>query len=150
MWETDFTADTDLPPDAVWHALRALQTGEVPLANGDRRCLTSPFAVGGTVVVTPVGLNDLQSTITELAEGRVLGEQTRFGELNLVLRHTLHPLADGGTRITRQIQIEGEKSDTEGPIVGPRISEDYPEALQEIIALARPSQLGVRAVQSGD
>ena len=140
MWQTDFTADPDLAPAAIWHALRARQTGQVPLANGDRRLLTGPFAVGGTVAVTPVGLDPLQSTIIELDEGRVLAEQTRFGELDLVLRHTLQPLGGGGTHIIRQIQVDGEKADVEGPVAGPRISEDYPEALQEIITLARISQ----------
>ena len=140
MWQTDYSLDTDLAPGAVWGAVRALQTGQVPLASGDRRRLTGPFAVGGTVAVTPVGLGTLESTITELSEGHLLAEQTRFGELILLLRHTLNPLASGGTRITRQIQIDGGQADIEGPVVGPRISEDYPEALQEIVAVARTSQ----------
>ncbi|HEY0718369.1 MAG TPA: polyketide cyclase [Streptosporangiaceae bacterium] len=140
MWQTDYTLGTDLAPDAVWRALRALQTGQVPLSSGDRRHLTGQFAIGGTVAVTPVGLDTLESTITELTEGQLLAEQTRFGDLILVLRHTLYPLDGGGTRITREIQIDGDKADVEGPIVGPRISEDYPEALQEIVTVARTSQ----------
>jgi hypothetical protein len=139
MWQTDYSLDTDVAPDAVWRALRALQTGQVPLSNGDRRQLNGPFAVGGTVAVNPVGLGTLESTITELTEGQLLAEQTRFGDLILLLRHTLHPLDGGGTRITRQIQIDGDKADIEGPVAGPRISEDYPEALQEIITVARTS-----------
>lgn len=140
MWQTDFTADTELDPEAVWRALRALHTGQVPFASGDRRCLTGPFAVGGTIAVTPVGLGTLETTITELSEGRLLAEQTRFGDLTLLLTHTLHPLDGGGTRIIRQLQIDGDKADTEGPVTGPRISDDYPEALQEIITLARTSR----------
>ncbi|MDQ2811081.1 MAG: polyketide cyclase [Actinomycetota bacterium] len=139
MWETDYTRDTDRAPDTVWRALRALQTGQVPLSNGDRRHLTGQFAVGGTVTVSAAGVGTLESTITELTEGQLLAEQTRFGELILLLRHTLHPLDGGGTRITRQLQINGDKADIEGPVAGPRISEDYPEALQEIIALAHTS-----------
>jgi hypothetical protein len=140
MWQTDYTLDTDLAPDAVWRALRGLQTGQVPLSNGDRRHLNGPFAVGGTVTDSPVGVGTLESTITELTEGRLLAEQTRFGELILLLRHALTPLDGGGTRITRQLQIDGDKADIEGPVAGPRISEDYPEALEEIITLARTSQ----------
>jgi hypothetical protein len=137
MWQTDCTLDTDVAPDAVWRALRALETGEVPSASGDRRQLNGPFAVGGTIAVTPAGLNTLESTVIELVEGRLLAVQTRFGELILVLRHTLRPMDDAGTRITRQLQIDGDKADIEGPIVGPRISESYPEALQEIVTVAR-------------
>lgn len=85
-------------------------------------------------------MGTLESTITELTDGQLLAEQTRFGELILLLRHTLNPLDGGGTHITRQLQIDGDKADIEGPAAGPRISEDYPEALQEIITLARTSQ----------
>ncbi|HEY0938008.1 MAG TPA: SRPBCC family protein [Trebonia sp.] len=140
MWQTEYTLDTDVAPDAVWRALRALQTGEVPLSSDDKRHLNGQFAVGGTVTVSAVGVGTLESTITELTEGRLLAEQTRFGELILLLRHTLRPLAGGGTRVTRQLQIDGAQADTDGPVAGPRISEDYPEALQEIITVARTSQ----------
>lgn len=137
MWHVEYTADTDLPPGAVWAALRKLQTGTVALATGDRRQLNGLFAVGSTISVHPVGLDPLESTITELDDQQVLAEQTDFRGLLLLLRHTLSPAADGGTRITRRLEISGPTADQQGPIAGPRISEDYPEALEEIIATAR-------------
>ncbi len=137
MWQTAYTVDTDLAPEAIWGALRALQTGAVQLSSGDRRELNGPFEVHGTISVTPVGLDTLQSTITELVVNQVLAEQTNFNGLVLLLRHTLRPLSGGGTHITRQLEISGENADHEGPIVGPRISEDYPEALDELVASAR-------------
>lgn len=136
MWHIDYTAETDQAPDVVWQALRALQTGQVPLSTGDRRELDGAFEVGGTVSVTPVGIDTLQSTITELDENKVLAEQTHFNGLVLLLRHTLDPVG-GGTRITRRLEITGDTADEQGPIAGPRISEDYPEALDEVIATAR-------------
>lgn len=137
MWQTEYTADADLAPEAIWASLRALQTGAVPLSSGDVRELNGSFAVGSTISVTPVGLGPLESTITELAVNQVLAERTNFNGLVLLLRHTLHPLTDGGTRITRRLEISGENADQQGPVAGPRISEDYPEALTEMIAAAR-------------
>ena len=137
MWQTEYTVDTDLAPEAIWEALRALQTGAVQLSSGDRRELNGPFEAHSTIAVTPVGLGALQSTITELVANQVLAEQTNFNGLILLLRHTLRPLSDGGTHITRRLEISGDNADREGPIVGPRISEDYPEALDELIAVAR-------------
>jgi len=93
--------------------------------------------VQGTIAVTPVGLDTLHSTITELVVNQVLAEQTSFNGLVLLLRHTLHPLSGGGTHITRQLEIRGDNADHEGPIVGPRISADYPAALDEVVAAAR-------------
>lgn len=137
MWQDSTTTDTACTPEAVWWALRALQTGEVALSSGDRRRLHGPFAVHSTVSVTPVGIRPLESTITELVPCRVLVEQTDFNGLILLLRHTLTPLDDGGTRIVRQLEITGEDAEREGPVVGPRISADYPEALAELVATAR-------------
>jgi len=59
MWQTAYTVDTDLAPEAIWGALRALQTGAVQLSSGDRRALNGPFEMHSTISVTPVGLNTL-------------------------------------------------------------------------------------------
>lgn len=137
MWHIEYAAQTDQSPKAVWQALLALESGEVPLGTGDRRELGGPFAVGNTILVTPVGIATLTSTITELVEEKVLAEQTQFDGLVLLLRHTLEPMDGTGTRITRRLEITGDTTGQQGPIAGPRISEDYPEALAEIIATAR-------------
>jgi hypothetical protein len=136
MWQTEHTIDTDLAPEAVWAALAALETGEAPMGNGDRREANGPFEVGTTISATPVGIATLESTITELTPRRVLAVQTNFNDLVLLLRHVLIPLDGGGTRIVRQLEITGAGADEQGPRVGPRISEDYPQALEELVAVA--------------
>lgn len=137
MWQTQYIAQTDLAPGKIWDALRALETGQVPMASGDLRQADGPFEVGATIVSTPVGIDPLESTITELDPDRTLAVQTTFNGLDLLLRHVLAPLGDGGTRITRQLEISGAAADEQGPVAGPRISEDYPQALHELIAVAR-------------
>jgi len=74
------------------------------------RAQNGPFEAHSTIAVTPVGLDTLQSTITELVANQVLAEQTSFNGLVLLLRHTLRPLSGGGTRITRQLEISGDSS----------------------------------------
>ena len=37
MWHDEHTVETDLAPEAIWGALWALETGEVPMGNGDQR-----------------------------------------------------------------------------------------------------------------
>lgn len=55
----------------------------------------------------------------------------------LLLRHTVEPVDGRGTLITRHLEITGPTADQQGLVAGPRISEDYPEALEEILATAR-------------
>jgi len=69
MWTTQHTAETDLPRDAVWAALRELHEGRRNVAGADRFELDGPFAVGSVVNVTPAGQDTFASTIVELEEG---------------------------------------------------------------------------------
>lgn len=138
MWRRTFTLDTDLSPSRVWAGLCALETGAVPMNNGDGRRLDGPFEVGGTISSTPAGLGrTLESTIIELIPDERLAVQTPFNTLVLQLRHTLQPLEGGGTRISRELEISGDDADEQGPIAGPRISDDYDEALAEIVSVSR-------------
>jgi hypothetical protein len=133
MWKTEFSLDTELPVALIWKTLVDIETGIIPMANGDRRELHTIVGVGATMTSTAVGILPLQSKIIELVENSVLAIQTGFNGLELVLRHTLQPLADGGTHIVRELVITGGDVAIQGPIAGPRISEDYPEALRELV-----------------
>ncbi len=86
--------------------------------------------------MTPEGQDTFRSTITELEEGRRYADQTSFGDVTLRFAHTLVPV-DGGTRITHELQISGPGADTVGPELGPQISEDFPSAMQALVAAAR-------------
>jgi hypothetical protein len=136
-WQIEFTVDTDLGPTAIWGALRDIETGVVPMGSGDLRETTGPFEVGTVLRSTPVGIDTLESTITELEPGRLLAIRTNFNGLVLLLRHVLDPLDGAGTRITRRLEISGPAADRQGPVAGPRISADYPQALDELVAVAR-------------
>lgn len=137
MWNIEYTATTELSPESVWRAVVALQTGEEDLGTDDVRRITGPFQVGGTILVTPAGLGEVTSTITELIPGELLAEQTPFNGLTLLLRHVLKPQAGGGTLISRQLEITGNNADDRANVAGPRISEEYPQDLEAIISTAR-------------
>jgi hypothetical protein len=54
-------------------------------------------------------------------------EETRF-----LVSHELHPLPEGGTRVTYAITVQGPEADTLGPLV----TADFPEVLAALKALA--------------
>ena len=140
MWNIEYSAETELAPTAVWQALRALETGEIPMGSGDLRELNDKFELGGTITSTPVGIDPVQSTITEQVENEVLAIQTNFNGLILLLRHTLTPTNSNGTRIVRRLEITGDGAAERAQIAGPRISADYPETLEEIIRVAHAAE----------
>ena len=137
MWSTEYSAETDLAAPAIWAALSDLHHGVALDGNSDRFELHGPFAVGTELTVTPQGQGSFRSTITELTENSVYADRTEFGGLILTFRHTLAPLAGGGTRVTHELMIEGDEAGTMGPELGPQISADFPEAMNALLAAAR-------------
>jgi hypothetical protein len=135
MWTTQHSADTDLPADAVWAALRDLHSGAVPSADGDRFELRGPFEVGTELDVTPQGQDTFRSRIVELVENECYADRTEFGDVVLTFRHTLAS-TDAGTRVTHELVIDGPGADSTGPQLGPQIAADFPAALDALIAAA--------------
>lgn len=136
MWTTTYTAETTAAPEQVWAALAALHAGTPLGPNSDSFELHGPFQAGTTLTITPQGQEPMTSTITELVPGEVYADQTVFGELTLTFRHRLIPLAAGGTRVSHTLDITGADADQVGPELGPQISGDFPDAMEELLAAA--------------
>jgi hypothetical protein len=136
MWSTQYTAETDAAPEAVWAALRDLHSGVKLSDNSDAFELHGPFAAGTEISVTPQGQDTFRSVIIELEEPAVYADRTEFGGLILTFRHVLAPLPGGGTTVTHQLQIDGPDADQGGPELGPQISEDFPAAMADLFAAA--------------
>jgi len=137
MWTTEYRTETDVEPQAIWAAVRDLHSGIKLSENSDTFELHGPFAVGTAVSVTPQGQDTFQSKIIELVEPEVYADVTSFGDVTLLFRHTLTPLAGGGTEITHRLEIDGPGAEAIAPELGPQISEDFPAAMADLIAAAR-------------
>ena len=136
-WSTEYSAETDIEPRAVWAVLRNTRTGVRAVGGGNTYVPHGPFAVGTELSVTPAGSDEaLTSTIVELVDGVIYADRTDFNGLILTDRHALTQLDGGGTRITHQLVIGGPDAATVGPNLGPQISEDYPAVMDELIAAA--------------
>jgi quinol monooxygenase YgiN len=136
-WSTEYAADTDAPPEAVWAALRDLHTGTKISDRSSSYVIHGPFALGTELTVTPDGMDQaLRSTIVEFADGETYADQTEFNGLILTDRHTLTRTENSGTRITHRLEISGPAAQTIGPKIGPNISEDFPLTMDDLIAAA--------------
>ncbi|HYZ56992.1 MAG TPA: SRPBCC family protein [Streptosporangiaceae bacterium] len=137
MWSTEYVAETDAAPQAVWAALRDLHSGVKLSDRSDTFELHGPFQKGTEISVTPQGQDTFRSVIIELTEPEVYADQTEFGDLTLVFRHTLTPLPGGGTKVTHRLEIDGPSADQVAPELGPQISEDFPAAMADLFAAAQ-------------
>ena len=106
MWTNEYSAVTPLPLKAVWRALRGLHEGTISYPGADHFELHGPFAVGTEVSVTPEGQETFQSQIVDLVENRTYADQTSYGDVILLFRHTLEPLEDA-TRVTNAREMSG-------------------------------------------
>jgi hypothetical protein len=136
MWNTEYSAETDVSPQAIWTALRDVHSGVQLSERSDKFELHGPFEVGTEISVTPQGQDMFRSTIIELTEPEVYADQTEFGDLKLVFRHTLAARPDGGTKVTHRLEIHGPSADQVAPELGPQISEDFPAAMEDLFTAA--------------
>ena len=135
MWSTEETAETAVPRETVWEAVRDLHTGDLTYPGADRFELHGPFTVGTDLTVTPEGQEPIRSRIVELEAGRSYADLTEFGGITLVFRYELAD-QDEGTAVRYSLTIDGADADAIGPELGPQISADFPESLAALLAEA--------------
>ena len=98
--------------------------------------LEGPFQVGSQVTMMPKGQDPITSLILEATENQAYADQTDLSDVTLRFSHDLQPLAGGGTRVTHRLAITGPAADQLGPELGPAITEDFPEAMEALLARA--------------
>ena len=134
MWVHEHTAETAASPEAVWRVLRDLDQWASWDTSMEWVRLQGSFQVGSQVTMKPKGQDPITSVIVEATENRVYADQTDMGEVTLRFSHTLQPLAGGGTRVIHRLEITGPAADEAGPELGPAITEDFPQAMDALLA----------------
>jgi uncharacterized protein YndB with AHSA1/START domain len=136
MWVHEHAAETATSPEAVWRVLRDLDQWASWDTSMEWVRLQGPFQVGSQVTMKPKGQDPITSVIVEATKNRVYADQSDMGEVTLRFSHTLQPLAGGGTRVIHRLEITGPAADEAGPELGPAITEDFPEAMDALLARA--------------
>lgn len=136
MWAHVHTGETTASRDAVWQVLRAIDDWAAWDTSMEWVRLDGPFRVGSTVTMKPKGQDPITSVIVEAAENQVYADETQFGDVTLRFSHTLETLDNGGTRVIHRLAITGPAADRVGPELGPAITEDFPEAMDALLARA--------------
>ena len=136
MWVHEYTGETTASREAVWKVLRNIDEWASWDTSMDWVRLQGPFRVGSKVMMKPKGQDPITSVIVEAVENEAYADETQFGDVTLRFSHTLETLDNGGTRVIHRLEITGPAADQVGPELGPAITEDFPEAMEALLARA--------------
>jgi hypothetical protein len=136
MWANEHSAETSAAPEQIWR-LWADVAGW-PEWNGDieRIELIGAFAVGGRIMMTPIGAEPIELRIAEAVEPELFVDEAYLGEIVVRTIHRIRRIDSERSRITYRIEITGPGGDTLGPQIGPEISADFPQTLAGLVARA--------------
>jgi len=136
MWTNEYTAISPLSARPIWEAFKALHEGRLSYEGSDIFVLHGPFAKSTRVSVTPAGQETFESVIVDLVDNVTYADETSFGDLKLLFRHTLKPV-DGGTQVTHRLEISGPSAGDVGPELGPQISGDFDTSMARLFECAK-------------
>src|ERR1700737_4882359 len=128
MWTYEHSLETGAGARTIFAILRAVGPWPEWNPGGERIDLDGPFATGTTGVMVIPDQGSLSFRLAWVGEGRGFEDETEIPEAEVLVRvrHSLQPLATGGTRITYSATVEGPASDTLGPEIGPAVTADFP------------------------
>lgn len=134
MWIHEHAAESPLAPAAIWKVLSDLDRWTDWDTSMEWVKLDGGFVEGGTVTMKPLEQDLITSTITNIIENSVYADECEFNGLMLRFSHRLSPLPSGGTEVVHRLEIDGP--DEVCAHVGPMIVEDFPEAMDALLAHA--------------
>lgn len=139
-WETTSTLEAETSPAAVWE--KAYADAEAwPRWNAEIKTasLDGPLALGARAkIVFTTGLR-LSFRVVEFEQGRLFTDEARLPGARMGHRHLVEPGAEGGSRLTNTIYIEGALAPAWRRIMGPAAARSLPGAQQAVVRLAAMS-----------
>lgn len=131
-WQTQFSIETVASPETIWALFQDVSGWARWNAGIESIALEGPFAAGTGFVMKPPGEAAFRSVLTEVRENECFVDETRVGELVIVVTHRIERLGSSRTRITYAVDAQGEGAAE----IGPMISADFPEVLAALAATA--------------
>lgn len=133
-YEYEHTVETAAPPAAVWRLWS--EVGRWPEWDASVQSveLRGPFEVGTTGTMHITGQPPIPFRLTEVEPGRGFVDETEIPGGVLRFRHTAVALPGGGTAITHRVEIDG--AEDVAAEFGPQVTEDVPESVAALAALA--------------
>jgi len=138
MWTYEHNIETAARPETVFDILRDVSRWSEWNAGVERIELDSPFATGTSGVMVIPDQGSLSFRLAWVGECRGFEDETEIPGAGVIVRvrHSLEPLAAGGTRITYRATVEGPASGALGPEIGPAVTADFPAVMAALAGRA--------------
>jgi Polyketide cyclase / dehydrase and lipid transport len=144
MWSYEHSLETDARAETIFEILRDVSRWPEWNPGVERIDLDGPFATGTSGVMVIPDQGSLSFRLAWVGDGRGFEDETEIPGAGVVVRvrHSLEPLAGGGTRITYRATVEGPAADALGPEIGPGVTADFPEVVAGLAARATRAEAG--------
>ena len=138
MWTYEHSIEASASAETIFEILRDTSRWSEWNPGVERIDLDGPFQTGTSGVMVIPDQGSLSFRLAWVGQGRGFEDETEIPGMDVMVRvrHSLEPLAAGGTRITYRATVEGPAADALGPEIGPAVTGDFPDVMASLAARA--------------
>lgn len=138
-WRSEYSIETTASPEVIWRIFSDVPGWKEWNTGIERIEIRGAFEAGTEFLMTPPGQETLLTRLIEVRENECFVDETRLGDLVVVVAHRLERIAAGRARVTYAVEASGPGCCD----IGPAVSADFPEVLESLVRLAE-STGGIR------
>lgn len=131
-WRSEYAIETSAAAETIWGIFRDVPGWKDWNAGIEQIEIEGPFAAGTWFTMKPPGEEALRSQLIEVRENVCFIDETRVGDLTILVAHRIEPLGPARTRIVYAVDAQGPQASE----IGPAVSADFPEVLASLSKLA--------------
>jgi hypothetical protein len=131
-WRTEYAIEISATPETIWSIFRDVAAWKNWNAGIEQIDIEGPFATGTWFTMKPPGEEALRSQLVDVRENVCFVDETRVGDLAILVAHRIEPLGPERTRIVYAVDAHGPQASE----IGPAVSADFPEVLASLSRLA--------------
>jgi len=140
-WTTEYRRDIAAPPQRIWQIFTDVEGWKAWNAGIESIAIDGPFATGTWFTMKPPGQEALHSCLIEVRENECFVDQTRVGDLEVVVTHRIERLSSTTSRVSYAVEATGPAAAE----VGPMVSADFPDVLAALARVAESTDASTRA-----
>ena len=131
-WRSEYAIETSATPETIWSIFREVPAWKTWNAGIEQINIDGPFATGTWFTMKPPGEEALRSQLVDVRENVCFVDETRVGDLVILVAHRIEPLGPARTRIVYAVDASGAQAAE----IGPAVASDFPEVLASLVKLA--------------